>query len=103
MNIDNQFALRYLSLFLFKLFIFQPSKVYGWNTLEVIALECGNPSNPVHAIPPSAWARCHIRYVVGSRPQQFITAVRKHLDANGIEPAYVLRKRNDPKSLDVIK
>jgi len=32
-------------------------KVYGWNTLEVIALECGNPSNPVHAIPPSAWAQ----------------------------------------------
>ena len=68
-------------------------KVYGWNTLEVIAMECGNPSNPVHAIPPSAWVRCHIRYVVGSRPQQFITAVRKHLDANGFEKIQIIEVR----------
>ena len=60
-------------------------KVYGWNTLEVLAFECGNPANPVHAIPSSAWARCHIRYVAGSHPQGFIAAVRKHLDEHGFK------------------
>lgn len=69
-------------------------KVYGWNTLDVIALECGNPANPVHAIPPNAWARCHIRYVAGSQPQKFIAAVRKHLDAHGFEQIQIKKIRN---------
>jgi acetylornithine deacetylase/succinyl-diaminopimelate desuccinylase-like protein len=58
-------------------------KVYGWNTLEVLAFECGNPAAPVHAIPPSAWARLHVRFVAGCDPDDFIPAVRKHLDEQG--------------------
>jgi len=58
-------------------------KVYGWNTLEVLAFECGNPAAPVHAIPPNAWARLHVRFVAGCDPDVFIPAVRKHLDARG--------------------
>lgn len=69
-------------------------KVYGWNTLDVIALESGNPANPVHAIPPSAWARCHIRYVAGSQPQKFIAAVRNHLDEHGFEQVRITEVRN---------
>ncbi len=69
-------------------------KVYGWNTLDVIALESGNPANPVHAIPPSAWARCHIRFVAGSRPRQFIAAVRNHLDEHGFEQVRITEVRN---------
>jgi acetylornithine deacetylase/succinyl-diaminopimelate desuccinylase-like protein len=55
-------------------------KVYGWNTLEVLAFECGNPAAPAHAIPPSAWARMHVRFVAGCNPDDFVAAVRKHLD-----------------------
>ena len=29
-------------------------KLYGWNTLEVLALGAGNPQRPVNAIPPEA-------------------------------------------------
>ena len=70
-------------------------KVYGWNTLEVLAFECGNPAAPAHAIPPSAWARCHIRYVADSDPEDFHAAVRKHLDDRGYEMVEVSSvKRN---------
>ncbi len=59
-------------------------KVYGWNTLEVLTLSCGDPKNPVHAIPPSAWARCHIRYVKGCDPEAFLPAIRRRLDTLGL-------------------
>ncbi len=55
-------------------------KVYGWNTLDVLAFECGDPGEPVNAIPPKAWARCHIRFIADSNPDTFIPAIRKHLD-----------------------
>ncbi len=59
-------------------------KVYGWNTLEVLALESGDPAAPAHAIPPKAWARCHMRFVAGQDPSRFVPAVRAHLDAAGL-------------------
>ncbi len=79
-------------------------KVYGWNTLDVLAFECGNPSEPVNAIPPKAWARCHIRFIADSDPDTFLPAIRKHLDDHGfsmiqIEPVsnnYGLATRMDP-------
>jgi acetylornithine deacetylase/succinyl-diaminopimelate desuccinylase-like protein len=58
-------------------------KVYGWNTVEILAFECGNPATPVHAIPPEAWARCHIRYVADTAPERFLPAIRKHLEEKG--------------------
>ena len=58
-------------------------KVYGWNTFEVLAFKTGNPENPVNAIPPRAVAHCQIRYVVGSDPDDFLPALRRHLDARG--------------------
>lgn len=70
-------------------------KVYGWNTFDVLAFECGNPANPVHAIPSSAWARCHIRFVAGSSPQGVIAAVRKHLDEHGFEQIQITEIRNN--------
>lgn len=70
-------------------------KVYGWNTLEVLAFECGNPAAPAHAVPPSAWARCHVRYVADSDPEGFHAAIRKHLDDHGFERVQVTPlKRN---------
>jgi len=60
-------------------------KVFGWNTLEVLSFKTGNPDNPVHAIPPHAFAHIHMRYVVPSDPATFLPAVRKHLDEHGFE------------------
>ena len=58
-------------------------KVYGWNTFEVLAFKVGNPDRPVNAVPPRAWAHCQIRFVVGSRWEEFQDIIQKHLDENG--------------------
>ena len=60
-------------------------KVFGFNTFEIRAFVCGNPRNPVNAIPPSATAYGHIRYVAGTDPTKFMPALRAHLDAHGFD------------------
>jgi len=79
-------------------------KVYGWNTLDVLALKCGDPAQPAHAIPHEAWARCHIRFIADSDPETFLPAIRKHLDEHGFSVVeveavpnnYGLATRMDP-------
>ena len=58
-------------------------KVFGWCSFEVLAFATGNPDNPVNAIPPNAKATCQIRFVVGVDPENFLPALRRHLDAAG--------------------
>jgi acetylornithine deacetylase/succinyl-diaminopimelate desuccinylase-like protein len=68
-------------------------KVYGWNTLEVLAFEAGDPQAPAHAIPPRAWARCHMRFVAGQDPDRVGPGVRRHLDAHGFQKVAVIPVR----------
>ena len=58
-------------------------RVFGWNTLEVLAFRTGNPEKPVNAIPPHALAYMQIRFVVGTDWQNLERIVRAHLDAHG--------------------
>lgn len=58
-------------------------RVFGWNTLEVLAFKTGNPEAPVNAIPGHAHAHCQIRFVVGSDDRNFIANIRSYLDAHG--------------------
>jgi acetylornithine deacetylase/succinyl-diaminopimelate desuccinylase-like protein len=58
-------------------------RVFGWCSFEVLAFKTGNPQMPVNAIPASAWARCQLRFVVGLDPDDFLPALRRHLDRNG--------------------
>ncbi|WP_298928583.1 M20 family metallopeptidase [uncultured Ramlibacter sp.] len=58
-------------------------RVFGWSSFEVLAFKTGNPDTPVNAIPPRAWARCQLRFVVGPDPQDILPALRRHLDAAG--------------------
>ena len=58
-------------------------RVFGWCSFEVLAFKTGNPETPVNAIPPRAWSRCQLRFVVGIDSDDFIPALRRHLDANG--------------------
>ena len=60
-------------------------RVFGSNTFEVLAFETGNPRNPVNAIPPSAVAHCHMRFVVGTTSDEILPALRRHLDERGFE------------------
>jgi acetylornithine deacetylase/succinyl-diaminopimelate desuccinylase-like protein len=58
-------------------------RVFGWCSFEVLAYKTGNPETPVNAIPPRAWARCQLRFVVGIDPTDILPALRRHLDAHG--------------------
>lgn len=64
-------------------------QLFGWNTLEILALTAGNPEAPVNAIPGSARAHCQIRYVVGSDADHFLQHLRQHLDAHGFDDVQV--------------
>ena len=59
-------------------------RVFGWCALEVLAFEAGNPKTPVNAIPPRAWARMQLRFVVGIDPHAVLPAIRRHLDRQGL-------------------
>ena len=58
-------------------------RVFGWNSLEVLAFRTGNPENPVNAIPPRALAHLQLRFVVGCDVATFVPALRAHFDAQG--------------------
>jgi acetylornithine deacetylase/succinyl-diaminopimelate desuccinylase-like protein len=58
-------------------------RVYGWNTLEVLALSAGNAQRPVNAIPGKADAVLQLRFVVGTDATGVGAAVRTHLAAHG--------------------
>ncbi len=66
-------------------------KVFGWCSFEVLAFSTGNPDNPVNAIPPAAKATCQIRFVVGVDPEEFLPALRRHLDASGFAMVKIAR------------
>ena len=77
-------------------------RVIGWNTLEVLAHRTGNPDHPVNAIPPSAQATMHLRFVVGTDVSRLRDAVSAHLAAHGFgdieisEPMVMAATRLDP-------
>ena len=58
-------------------------RAYGWNSFSILAMKSGMPEAPVNAIAPRAWARCALRYVVGTDVDDILPALRRHLDAQG--------------------
>jgi acetylornithine deacetylase/succinyl-diaminopimelate desuccinylase-like protein len=77
-------------------------RVIAWNTLEVLAYRTGNPDQPINAIPPSAKATMHMRFVVGTEVSRLAEVVRSHLVAQGFpdievsEPVVMAATRLDP-------
>ena len=77
-------------------------RVIAWNTLEVLAFKTGNPDFPVNAIPHTAKAHLHMRYVVGTDIGDIAGAVREHLAARGFQgievsqPVVMAATRLDP-------
>jgi acetylornithine deacetylase/succinyl-diaminopimelate desuccinylase-like protein len=70
-------------------------KLFGWPTFEVLAMSAGNPENPVNAVPPRAWARGQLRFVVGIDPEQILPALRRHLDRHGFPFVKIAQARDD--------
>lgn len=60
-------------------------RVFGWNSFAVLAMTAGRPEAPVNAIAGSARATCQLRYVVGTEPDALLPALRRHLDAQGLQ------------------
>jgi acetylornithine deacetylase/succinyl-diaminopimelate desuccinylase-like protein len=58
-------------------------RLYAWNTLEVLAMSAGNVASPANAIPGEAHAVLQLRFVVGTKIEAAVDAVRKHLHASG--------------------
>ncbi len=61
-----------------------PQKVHAWNSFAVLAMTSGRPEAPVNAIAPSARARCQLRYVVGTKVDDVLPSLRRHLDQQGL-------------------
>ncbi len=79
-----------------------PERVFGWNALEVLAFGCGNPAQPVNAIPAAARATLQLRFVVGTDASRIRERVLAHLAAAGFdgisvsEPVVMAATRLDP-------
>ena len=58
-------------------------RLYAWNTLEVLAMSSGNIEKPANAIPGHANAVLQLRFVVGTKVDGLIDAVRAHLVQKG--------------------
>lgn len=58
-------------------------RLFGWNTLEVLAMTSGDPDAPVNAIPPTARVHCQLRFVVGTEADKVAGLLRDHLDRAG--------------------
>ena len=77
-------------------------RVFGWNTLEVLAFGTGNPAAPVNAIPPRARATMQLRFVVGTDASRLREHVVDHLARAGFaaievgEPVVMAATRLDP-------
>ena len=68
-------------------------RVFGWNSLEVLAFKTGNPDHPVNAIPPRASAHLQLRFVVGCDASTFVPTIRSHPDAHGFATVEVAASR----------
>jgi acetylornithine deacetylase/succinyl-diaminopimelate desuccinylase-like protein len=70
-----------------------PERVFGWSSFDVLAMKAGNPDAPVNAVPPSAWARCQLRFVVGVEVDDVLPALRRHLDRHGFAMVKIASSR----------
>jgi acetylornithine deacetylase/succinyl-diaminopimelate desuccinylase-like protein len=77
-------------------------RVFGWNTVEVLAIGVGNPMNPVNAIPHEARATLQLRFVVGTDAAHLREHVLARLQQQALhdiavsEPVVMAATRLDP-------
>jgi acetylornithine deacetylase/succinyl-diaminopimelate desuccinylase-like protein len=79
-------------------------RVFGWNTIEVLAVGVGNAEKPVNAIPHEARATLQLRFVVGTDAMRLREHVLAHLQQRGFhdiavsEPLVMAATRVDPEN-----
>ena len=70
-------------------------QVFGWCSFDVLAMKSGVPETPVNAVPPSAWARCQLRFVVGIDYEDVVPALKRHLQRHGFPMVEVSLSRSE--------
>ena len=70
-------------------------RVFGWNTVEVLAMLAGTPDGPQNAIPGLARATLQLRFVVGTDWRALVPALRRHFDALGLGAVDVRASRGE--------
>lgn len=70
-------------------------RVFGWSSFSILAMKVGSPEFPVNAIPGKAWARGHLRFVVGTDPHDVIPALQRHLAREGFSQVTVTPARDE--------
>ncbi|QEL26178.1 M20 family metallopeptidase [Bosea sp. F3-2] len=70
-------------------------QVFGWCSFDVLAMKSGVPETPVNAVPPSAWARCQLRFVVGIDHDDVVPALKRHLQRHGFPMVEVSLSRSE--------
>ncbi len=70
-------------------------QVIAWCSFDVLAFKAGNPETPVNAVPPKAWARCQLRFVVGIDADDVLPALRRHLVRHGFPMVQVEKSRDE--------
>jgi acetylornithine deacetylase/succinyl-diaminopimelate desuccinylase-like protein len=73
-------------------------RLYGWNTLEVLALGSADVDRPVNAIPGRARAVLQLRHVVGTDTDRVPAAVAEHLAGHGYDMVRVTAHSGFPAS-----
>lgn len=58
-------------------------RLFAWNTLEVLAISSGNIAKPANAIPGNANAVLQLRFVVGTKIEDAVPAIKAHFVAKG--------------------
>ena len=53
---------------------------------NILAYWCGTPGRPVNAIPPKAVANCQLRFVAGTKVENVVPALERHLKAQRPRP-----------------
>jgi acetylornithine deacetylase/succinyl-diaminopimelate desuccinylase-like protein len=71
-------------------------RLFGWNTLEVLAVVAGASETPANAIPPEARATVQLRCVAGTDVAAAPELIREHLHARGFTGVEVTQGRLQP-------
>jgi len=64
-------------------------RLYGWNTLELLAMNAGNTHCAMNAIPGQATAICQLRFVVDTDWENIGTYLTQHLAEQGFDDVIV--------------
>lgn len=64
-------------------------RVYAANTFNILTYWTGTPGRPVNAIPPKAVANCQLRFVAGTKVDNIVPALERHLKSKGFDTVKV--------------